>query len=225
MKNRKTRSAMRRMLFTLALVLVVAVASVGGTIAWLTDKTDAVTNTFTVGDINIDLYETYKSDGSIGTGANNRIGINEWSAKLIPGTVYPKNPLVSVAAGSEDCYLFVKFEEINNPSTYLYYTSTLTVVNGWTKLTGEGITDNIWYRVVPANATANERSWYLLEGETLNEDETNAAYVHGKVTVKDDVTKDTMPTAKNAPKLQYTAYAIQTANTGSPLEAWNKITK
>ena len=58
MKNRKTRSAMRRMLFTLALVLVVAVASVGGTLAWLKASTDPVTNTFTVGDINIDLTET-----------------------------------------------------------------------------------------------------------------------------------------------------------------------
>lgn len=58
MKNRKTRSAMRRMLFTLALVLVVAVASVGGTIAWLKVETTPVVNTFTVGDINITLTET-----------------------------------------------------------------------------------------------------------------------------------------------------------------------
>ena len=220
MKNRKTRSAMRRMLFTLALVLVVAVASVGGTIAWLTDKTDAVTNTFTVGDINIKLYETLNPNGEPNADGSN---VTNWQAKLIPGSKYAKNPQVSVDAGSEDCYLFVKFEEINTPSNYLDYTSTLTVANGWTKLTGDSITDNIWYREVKTSDAT--RSWYLLEGETLNNEGTNTAYEHGKVTVKGTVTKDTMPTAGNAPKLQYTAYAIQTANTGSVLEAWNKITK
>ena len=220
MKNRKTRSAMRRMLFTLALVLVVAVASVGGTIAWLTDKTDAVTNTFTVGDINIKLYETLNPNGEPNADGSN---VTDWQAKLIPGSKYAKNPQVSVDAGSEDCYLFVKFEEINSPSNYLDYRSTLTVANGWTKLTGDSITDNIWYRVVK---TSDEtRSWYLLEGETQNNEGTNIAYVHGKVTVKDTVTKNTMPKAEDAPKLQYTAYAIQTANTGTPLEAWNKISK
>ena len=44
-------------LSALAVVLVLCCA-VGGTLAWLTQKTDAVVNTFTVGDINITLTET-----------------------------------------------------------------------------------------------------------------------------------------------------------------------
>ena len=43
-------------LSALAVVLVLCCA-VGGTLAWLTQKTDAVVNTFTVGDINITLTE------------------------------------------------------------------------------------------------------------------------------------------------------------------------
>ena len=77
MKNRKTRSAMRRMLFTLALVLVVAVASVGGTIAWLTATTDPVVNTFTYGNINIELTETKPTNRQ---------------AKIIPGVDIDKDP-------------------------------------------------------------------------------------------------------------------------------------
>ncbi len=212
------KKTLRKVLPVLALVLVVAVASVGGTIAWLTDKTDAVTNTFTVGDINIKLYETLNPNGVPNTDGSN---VTNWQAKLIPGSKYAKNPLVSVDVGSEDCYLFVKFDEVNSPATYLDYMSNLTQENGWTKLTGEDITDNIWYREV--KTTDETRSWYLLKGEILNDDETNTAYVHGKVTVKDTVTKDTMPTAENAPKLQYTAYAIQQANTGTAAEAWAKL--
>lgn len=211
MKNRKTRSAMRRMLFTLALVLVVAVASVGGTIAWLTDKTDPVTNTFTVGDINIDLYETKYPDGSDKANGGH-LNSTEWNAKLIPGSQYAKNPRVEVAEGSEDCYLFVKFEEINNPKTYLNYTSTLTAENGWTKL--ENV-NNVWYREVGQNA--NTRSWNLL--------------VNDQVTVKDTIVKSgttgegvvAMPSAENAPKLQYTAYAVQKDNINSAADAWAKL--
>ena len=52
-RQRKQRN--RRIAMTVALVLVVALASIGGTIAWLTDKTDPVVNTFTTADVDIDL--------------------------------------------------------------------------------------------------------------------------------------------------------------------------
>ena len=46
---------------SLALLLAIAIVVVGvvaGTVAWLTDKTPSVTNTFTTSDINIELKET-----------------------------------------------------------------------------------------------------------------------------------------------------------------------
>ena len=55
-RRRKIRN--RRIAMTVALVLVVALVSVGGTIAWLTANTDPVVNTFTVGNIDIALAET-----------------------------------------------------------------------------------------------------------------------------------------------------------------------
>ena len=207
MKNRKTRSAMRRMLFTLALVLVVAVASVGGTIAWLTDKTDPVTNTFTVGDINITLTETFNTD-------TNNDGTNDaWQAKLIPGTTYDKDPVVTVKANSEKCSLFVKFEEINNPSNYLEYSSNLKE-SEWTQL-DQDTNKNVWYKVV--ESSTNDQSWNLLAGN--------------QVTVKDTIVKSgttgitapVMPTHENAPQLKYTAYAIQFENMTDAADAWSKV--
>ena len=52
MKNMKKSIAL-----VLALVLVVG-GVVGGTIAWLTDETEEIKNTFTVGNIDIELAET-----------------------------------------------------------------------------------------------------------------------------------------------------------------------
>lgn len=142
MKNRKTRSAMRRMLFTLALVLVVAVASVGGTIAWLTDKTDTVTNTFTVGDINITLTET--------TGTN---------YKIIPGTDITKDPKVTVSANSEACWLFVEVtkDNWNNKLTY-------SMAEGWTALDGH---DGVYYRSVSADDAKAGCNFHVIAGDKI----------------------------------------------------------
>ena len=85
----------------LALVLVFAVA-VGGVVAWLTDTTGSVVNTFTVGDINITLEES----------GTNPVG--EKTYQVIPGDVKDKDPKVTVVAGSEACYLFVKVDVANN---------------------------------------------------------------------------------------------------------------
>ena len=86
----KTKS--KALLLTLCAVLLVA-ASVLGTMAYLT-STDTVTNTFTVGKVEIKLDET---DVTNPTGP--RVQANSY--KLMPGTTYTKDPTVTVKAGSQ----------------------------------------------------------------------------------------------------------------------------
>lgn len=177
----------------------------GGTLAWLTDKTDEVVNTFTVGDIDITLTETPNTD------SNNDNQNDCWSAILIPGNTYKKDPVVSVTEDSEDCYLFVKFEEINDPSTYLTYTSTLTG-SSWALVPGE---TNVWYRVV--FKTDETKTWHLLEGDTVTVKDTVVKAGTAAETTADDVD---MP--ENGPQLKYTAYAVQKENL-SVGNAWAKV--
>lgn len=166
------KKTLRKILPVLALVLVVAVASVGGTIAWLTDKTDTVTNTFTVGDVDIELDET--------TGTN---------YKVIPGVNIRKDPKVTVKAGSEACWLFVKVVKSSNWNSKLSF----TIADGWTELTeGSGI---YWRKVEDLTAdTATDKVFAVLANNTI--------------TVSDALTKDEI-TADNKPTLAFTAYAIQ----------------
>lgn len=110
-RRRKIRN--RRIAMTVALVLVVALVSVGGTIAWLTDKTEAVTNTFTVGNIDIELDES-----------------DDLDLKMVPGHTITKDPKVTVVADSEDCWLFVKVEKSANLDNFISY----TVASTWTAL-------------------------------------------------------------------------------------------
>ena len=95
----KTKS--KALLLTLCAALLVA-ASVLGTMAYLTD-TDTVTNTFTVGKVDIKLDEAkVNTDGTPIEGAA-RVTGNEYH--LLPGHTYTKDPTVTVLAGSESSYI------------------------------------------------------------------------------------------------------------------------
>ncbi len=86
----------------LAFVLVAALA-IGGTVAYLTSTSAQVTNTFSVGNVNITLDEKDVTNGTTGR-------VTENSYKLIPGSDYEKDPTVHVKTPSERCYVFIKVE-------------------------------------------------------------------------------------------------------------------
>lgn len=113
----------KKLLAAVVAVALVACCVIGGTLAWLTDKTDSKVNTFTVGDVNIDLTETTTT------------------YKILPGTEISKDPKVTVEADSEACYLFVKVDEANWIDELSY-----AIADGWTELeTG------VYYQVVDTN--------------------------------------------------------------------------
>ena len=85
-----------------ALVVLVAVASVLGTLAYLT-STDTVKNTFTVGKVNITLDEAEVDMNGVAATPAKRVKKNEY--KLMPGHTYTKDPMVTVLAGSEPSYI------------------------------------------------------------------------------------------------------------------------
>lgn len=93
----------KALLLTLCAVLLV-VASVLGTMAYLTSAPDDVINTFTVGNVKITLDEA-KVDPE-GNTVGGRDIANVY--KLMPGHTYVKDPTVCIVDGSEDCYVRMK---------------------------------------------------------------------------------------------------------------------
>ena len=118
----------------MAAVLILG-GAIGGTMAWLIDGTEAVANTFTYGDINIELVES--------TGNN---------YKIVPGVDLKKDPEVTVKANSEECWLFVKVEEENWPTFTVKDTDTkkvnYSIADGWTHLDGK---PGVYYRQVTSS--------------------------------------------------------------------------
>ena len=197
MKNRRNVSN-KTVAILLALVLAIGCA-VGGTLAWLISKTEPVVNTFTYGDININLAETTGTD-----------------YKIIPGVNISKDPKVTVTAGSEACWLFVKVKEENWP-TFVDADKTKKVsyhiADGWNALQGQ---TGVYYREVDAAAAKAGESYYILKG--------NTTYANGVVTVSENLTKTEVDQLKkNSPTLTFMAYAVQKDGSTNAADAWAKI--
>lgn len=177
----------KAMLLVLCAALLVA-GSVLGTLAYLKDS-KTVTNTFSPSNIKITLTETK--------------GGADKTFKMVPGVAIEKDPLITVEAGSEACWLFVKITEDLGAWTadgktfanYLTY-SVITGKNEWTPLTG---VSGVYYRKVAASDA--DQLFNVLVGNAVN--------------VLDTVTKADMDklyvAGAEKPTLTFTAYAIQYA--------------
>ena len=189
--NRRRSVSSRAFIALLALVLVIGCVA-GGTVAWLVAKTEPVVNTFTYGNINITLTED--------------AGGTEKQFKIIPGTDITKDPKVTVTAGSEDCWLFVKVVEEHWPTATLEDGTrkvSYTIADGWTPVEGQ---TNVYYREVKAADTVRE--FPVLKGNI--------------VTVSDQLTKGDIQATP--PTLTFTAYAVQQENIDTAADAWAKVT-
>lgn len=186
----------------MALVLAIGCA-VGGTLAWLISQTDPVVNTFTYGDINIDLYEHEYNASENKLGKSKVPKVDNY--KIIPGVNLPKDPTVEVKANSETCWLFVKVEE---QGTFVADKVTYGIADGWTKGNGMEIPENVYYREV--EAVVNTREFPVLKDNT--------------VTVRDTLTKDEVDRLKGKKTtLTFTAYAVQKDGIDTAAAAWEKI--
>lgn len=184
------------MLASLTLVLCTVI---GGTLAWLVTETDPVVNTFTYGDINITLKET-------GTNKDGDNDPNTNTYPMVPGHTITKDPKITFKANSEDAWLFVELEKVNNFDDFMIY----EIADGWTKLDN---VDGVYYREV--SKAAQDAEFTVIKDDT--------------VTVKGEVTKEMLNAldvngTSNYPKLIVTAYAVQRdRNIATAAEAWAKI--
>ena len=130
----------------LAVTLLIGCA-IGGTVAWLTANTAPVVNTFTYGDIDIELNETKPANRE---------------AKIIPGVDIEKNPKVTVKANSEACWLFVKVEKAG---TFVTNKVTYSIDTGWTQGDGTNIPSDVYYRSVTASNA--DQPFGVLSGDKI----------------------------------------------------------
>lgn len=189
MRNKTNRTVSIKIAALIAAIVLVIGCTAGGTVAWLVSKPDPITNVFTVGNINATLTETAKE------------------FKIVPGVDITKDPVATVKANSEDCYLFVQLTEGNWPAFTETGSSTRKVkyeiAKGWTKLKSEnGV--YVYYREVTKKDT--DQPFDVLKDN--------------KVTVSNTLTKENADAITGDPKLTVAVYAVQKEGMGSVDKAW-----
>ncbi|MBE6634024.1 MAG: hypothetical protein E7620_06755 [Ruminococcaceae bacterium] len=199
MKNKKLLKSLG--LFACAILLVVG--SVTGTMAYLTSR-KTVTNTFSFGNVSISMDESKVNLYGVPETPASRVTENQY--KLIPGQTYVKDPIITVAAGSEECYLYVK---IDNDLTGIEVAADDTadatesieeqlIANGWVAL--EGVSKVYVYM--------GDKS---VSGKVKAGVDTPVAVdTFGNFTVKSEVSSTTID-GFGIKTIVVTAYAVQTA--------------
>ena len=141
---------MKKIYKAIALVLCAALlvaGSIFGTLAFLTSQTATVTNTFTAGNVAITLeeYVINAETGVKDTVATPVTGMT--GIKMVPGRKIQKNPFITVAEGSEACYLFVEVKNGLSDLVDINWTA-----GEWTQIG----TSNIYYYKTTATAASGK---------------------------------------------------------------------
>ncbi len=140
--------------------ILLVVASVLGTLAYLTSSS-AVSNTFTVGNVGIQMLESkVNPDGTLASPAEK---VDGNSYHLQPGGRYIKDPVITVQANSDTSYLFVKVRNdlrgVEAESEGDYKTMVeQAMANGW-KYLGSTFNANVYVYKVLVGGTAEVQEY------------------------------------------------------------------
>lgn len=191
MRNKTNRTVSIKIAALIAAIVLVIGCTAGGTVAWLVSKPDPIVNVFTVGNINATLTET------------------KTAFKIVPGVDIDKDPVATVKANSEDCYLFMQPTEENWPKFKTTEAGSTTrkveyeIADGWIELTP---LHGVYYREVTKND--KDQVFHVLKND--------------KVTVSNTLTKEEADAIQkaDAPKLTVAVYAVQMEGMDSADKAW-----
>ena len=207
---------MKKKILVACLCVALAVLTIAGTtLAYLTSQ-ETVTNTFTVGKVEIKLDEAKaNADGTLVPNAD-RVKANSY--KLIPGHTYNKDPMVTVLKGSESSYIkmtvtFTKAAELDAifaptgadlTSIFNGYDSTNWIYKGNTEdTTANTRTYEFWYKEAVAAPTADVALDALFD----------------QIKAPDSLTNSDLNNLKDL-KITVNAYAIQADGFATAEAAW-----
>lgn len=187
---------------------LIAALGIAGSLAYLTDETDEVTNTFTAGaNIAIDLYELNSGEKELTTAAYT----------IIPGDVAEKDPQVVTEEDSADSYIFIEVTE-NMGTLDVVFSDYITydVLDSWTEIVDKDATDSTTTYVYTGEDKVPDEvgdglTLYILK-DVVTESETNL-YTNGSVEYSEDITNEMLTALGDVDlTLEFVAYAIQTDN-------------
>lgn len=177
--TKKTQNKLRKALLLVCSAMLLVSITIGATVAFLQDVTTAVTNTFTVGSVSLENGLDEAKVDLYGVPVEDAARVTENTYKLIPGHTYTKDPTVHVAAGSEECYLFVT---VNNDIVEIEDATTIAdqmTAKGWVELEG-----NVYYYNTTVDAREEKKDVIVFESFKIKGDADVSTYAGKTVTIQ-----------------------------------------
>lgn len=193
----------------LLILVVLLCITLIGTYAYQVYTQDTIRNTFTIGDVSVELYEKGDTDNFT----------EGKSYTLERGTLYEKNMVVNVSANSEDCFVYIVMQndlapieaEKSNPTmgnqNVVKYTPVATQIsdNGWTERTTQSSDIKIYWKEIDVSTDAGELDF-------MTEFRTKESFDY------DDVRKDD----GTSPVMSFTLYAVEKGSMTED-DAWDLL--
>lgn len=150
----------KSLLMMMITICLIAVVGVGATLAYLTDTSEELVNTFTVGKVEISIDEpSFADDGRVDG--------------ILPGQVIPKDPTVTVSTDSADAYVFMSVTGISADFT-VQHNGANGLEDGinpaWVKVDGKDNDLNGVYGYVSGKVVAGTELTPLFDAVKYDED-------------------------------------------------------
>lgn len=195
--------------------------SILGTIAYLTDR-ESVTNTFTVGQVNIDLDEAKVDEDGKAVEDERVTDGNDYH--IIPGKTYDKDPTVTVKADSEESYIRMlvtinnlkELDEIFAPDG----ANLLTIFNGYDA-------DTWIYETETENEEDNTITYefrYKETVSTMEKEDLKLEALFDSITIPGNITGEQLQTISDL-EIEVEAHAIQKETFENADSAWAAFDK
>lgn len=204
----------KKLLTMVGVIALTAAIAIGGTLAYLT-STDEVTNTFTVGNVEIKLDETeVNPDGTPVTPAARTEKGNEYH--LLPGHTYTKDPTITVLKGSEKSYVRALVTINEQPALDAIFAKEGGIPLNKV-LTG---TDSKW-EFVGEKRDGDTKTYELRYKETVNASEADVklAPVFTEIVMPGTITNTELATIEEL-EIKVVAQAIQADGFDTAADAW-----
>lgn len=187
----------KRILIITLSILIIAIATVGTTLAYFTAETAEVENIFTMGNVSATISEEEAWENS---------------QKVMPGDTKAKSPVITIDDGSEPAWIFIKVEVSDAAALQAAVTAANTVATDLLPGLATNLAPSPWLPMGNPSVSGDVKTYYYGYNSVVAANGSTSA-IFTEITLPGTVDgSETYSTLSDGFTIKATGYAIQSAN-------------
>ena len=210
----------KKLLITITAILLILCLAIGGTFAYLTYRTDKITNIISLGEIKIELTETEWTSLK----DENENSIPDIAECVFPGQIIPKNPKIQ-NIGKNNAFVYLKVTVPKKSVRYINENNQIVETNSTNpKDLFSYKTNNKWSLFMSDTSNPECNEYYYYYNDELSPSSSTTTLFDEIVTL--DIIEGQIDELTTT--VTVNAYSIQSdykETSNNPLSAWNYLAK